>query len=148
MKHISLLILFAVLSACSTYSEDDLKGFDEKIQDYLKTEKIECEKSSSGMYFKILEQGEGRKIQFTDRVVFKYKGELLDGTVFDDQREEAVEFDVKDLIGAWKEIMLDLNEGGKAYLVAPPNLGYGTHDLDDIPKNSILVFNMEVVEVK
>jgi len=148
MKYISLFLLLVALSACKTYSDDDLNEFDKKIQTYLKEEKIECEKSSSGMYFKIIEQGEGKKIQFTDRVVFKYKGELLDGTVFDDQREEPVEFDVKDLIGAWKEIMLDLNEGGKAYLVAPPNLGYGTHDLEDIPKNSILVFNMEVVEVK
>jgi FKBP-type peptidyl-prolyl cis-trans isomerase len=55
---------------------------------------------------------------------------------------------VKDLIGAWKEIMLELKPGAKAFLVAPPSLGYGDRQLDDIPANSILVFNMEVVGVK
>ena len=148
MKYISLFTLLLVFSACKTYSDDQLSKFDKQIQEYLKKENVECEKSSSGMYYNIIEQGEGKKIQFTDRVVFKYKGELLDGTVFDDQLEEAVEFNVKDLIGAWKEIMLELNEGGKAYLIAPPQLGYGTHDLEDIPKNSVLIFNIEVVEVK
>ena len=148
MKYLSFFLLFFALSSCKTYSDDQVSDFDKKIQDYLKEENIECEKSSSGVYYKVIKQGEGRKIQFTDRVVFKYKGELIDGTVFDDQREEPVEFNVKDLIGAWKEIMLELNEGGEAYLVAPPQMGYGTHDLDDIPKNSVLIFNMEVIEVK
>lgn len=146
MKYIILALTAFIFTACKTYSEDDKRTFDQQIEAYLKENKKECERSSSGLYFTILEQGEGRKIMYNDKVKFTYKGELLDGTVFDN-RTEPVEFDVKVLIAAWQEIMLMLNEGGKAYLVAPPHLGYGTHNLEDIPPNSIIVFTMEVVEV-
>ena len=147
MKYLLILLTLLLFTACSTYSEGDKNNFDKEIKAYLKENGIICERSSSGLYFKILKQGEGRKIQYKDRISFTYKGELLDGTVFDDLREP-VEFNVSDLIAAWKEIVLELNEGGKAYLVSPPYLGYGTHELDDIPPNSIIAFTMEVVEVK
>ena len=148
MKYFSLLLMIVALASCKTYSDDEVQSFDDEIQAYIKENNIDVEKSSSGMYYKIIEQGEGRKIQFKDVVRFKYKGTLLDGTVFDDQTEDPVEFRVDQLIGAWKEIMLELNDGGKAYLIAPPQQGYGTHNLEDIPANSILIFDMEVVEVK
>lgn len=138
--------LFAV-TACTTYSEEDKRGFDEEIKAYLKKEGIECTRASSGLYYKILEEGEGELIQYKDLVSFTYTGKLLNGTIVDEQKEP-VEFQVDQLIGAWKEIMLHLRPGGKAYLVAPPQLGYGDHDLNDIPPNSILVFELEVVAVK
>lgn len=148
MKLLIALVSIVFLSSCgATYSEEDKLNFDTQIETYLKKKNKECERSSSGLYYKIIEQGEGRKIKYSDKVSFTYKGELLDGTVFD-RRTKPVEFDVSVLIAAWKEIMLELNEGGKAFLVAPPHLGYGTHELDDIPANSILVFTMEVEEVK
>ena len=146
-----LLIFLApliFLTACQTYSEDDKKSFDKEIQTYLDKEGIDCERSSSGLYYKIIEPGVGELIKYQDKVQFTYKGTLLDGTVFDEQLEEPVEFNVRELIGAWKEIMLELREGGKAFLVAPPQLGYGDRELEDIPANSILVFEMEVIAVK
>ena len=144
----SLLLLGLSLSSCGdTYSEDQIKGFDSKIASYIKKNNIECQKSSSGLYFKIIEEGEGRNIQYSDIVSFKYTGRLLNGKLFDD-RKDPVKFEVSKLIGCWKEIMLNLKPGGKAYLISPPQLGYGTHKLDDIPKNSILIFEMEVVGVE
>lgn len=146
----SLLVLFLiglVVSSCKTYSDDDLKSFDKQIEDYLKKEKIDCKRSSSGLYYKIIQEGEGDPIIFTNVVSFTYKGSFLNGEVFDSQKEP-VEFQVKQLIGAWKEIMLSLKKGGKAFLVAPPQLGYGDRKLDDIPPNSILVYEIEVHDVK
>jgi FKBP-type peptidyl-prolyl cis-trans isomerase FkpA len=148
MKKIVLLLLVLVsFTACRTYSEDDKQSFDTQIKTYLEKKGIECERSESGLYYKIIEEGEGEYIKFTDVVSFTYKGEFLDGEVFDNEKKP-VDFMVKDLIGAWKEIMLELKPGAKAFLVAPPSLGYGDRQLDDIPANSILVFNMEVVGVK
>lgn len=144
---IALFSVFLFVSCGATYSDEEKSSFDAQIEAYLKKKKKECKRSSSGLYYKIIEQGEGRKIKYSDKVVFTYTGELLDGTIFDKQTKP-IEFDVDVLIAAWKEIMLELNEGGKAFLVAPPHLGYGTHELDDIPPNSILVFTMEVKEVK
>lgn len=144
---ISLLTLVAILVSCDTYSESDKIGFDKKIVSYLSTKDINCEKTASGLYLKIIEKGEGADIKYKDKVSFTYKGSLLDGKLFADQIEP-VEFEVSQLIGCWKEAMLNLKPGGKAFLVSPPQLGYGDHDLPDIPKNSILVFEIEVVEVK
>jgi FKBP-type peptidyl-prolyl cis-trans isomerase FkpA len=147
MKILILFFSLLLLTACTTYSEDDKSNFDTQIEAYLKKNNKACERSSSGLYYNIIEQGEGREIKYGDRIAFTYKGELLDGTVFD-KRTKPIEFDVDILIAAWKEAMLMLNEGGKAYIVAPPHLGYGTHELSDIPANSIIVYTLEVVKVK
>jgi len=147
MKNVLVFCALFVLTACTTYSDGDKSNFDAQIEKYLKDNKQTCERSNSGLYYKIIEQGEGRKIKYNDRISFTYKGELLDGTVFDRQTKP-IEFDVDVLIGAWKETMLMLNQGGKAYIVAPPHLGYGTHELEDIPPNSIIVYTLEVIEVK
>lgn len=147
MKFFYLFILLLTISSCSTYSEEELLGFDQQINEYLTEKNIECEKSGSGLHYKIIEQGEGKKIKYKDVVSFKYRGELLNGLVFDEQKEP-VEFKLEQLIACWKEIILELNVGGKAFIVSPPQLGYGDHDLEDIPENSILAFDIEVVEVK
>lgn len=144
---LSFLLLCLSLVGCQTYSEQDKDKFDKEIAAYLKKKNIDCEKSPSGLYYKIIEPGEGENIRFQDVVSFSYKGSFLNGEVFDNEKKP-VEFEVKDLIGAWKEIMLELKPGAKAFLVAPPYLGYGDRKLDDIPANSILVFDMEIHGVK
>jgi FKBP-type peptidyl-prolyl cis-trans isomerase FkpA len=144
---IGFLTLLFTVSACQTYNEQDLESFDKQIKSYLKKKDLSCKRSASGLYYKIITPGEGQPIKFTDHVSFTYKGEFLDGKVFD-QQKKPVEFEVRQLIGAWREIMLDLKPGGKAFLVAPPSLAYGDRQLDDIPQNSILVYELEVVSVK
>ena len=66
--------------------------------------------------------------------------------IFDEQIEP-VEFKLEQLIACWKEVILELNEGGEAFIVSPPNLGYGDHKLEDIPQNSILVFQLKIVQL-
>lgn len=146
MKYLGLLILLISIVSCKTYSDDELNKFDTTIQEYINTNNIDCERSSSGLYYKITKEGEGRKIQYTDVISFTYSGKLLNGKQFDKQTKP-VEYKVEQLIGAWKEIMLELKKGGEAYLIAPPQLGYGTNDLDDIPENSILIFEIQVIDV-
>lgn len=146
MKKLTGIIMFLLLASCATYSDDELNGFDDKIKSYLKKKDIDCKKSASGLYYKIIEEGDGDYIRYKDQVRFTYKGEFPDGKIFDEQKEP-VEFEASTLISGWKEIMLELKPGGKAFLVVPPQLGYGTKQLDDIPKNSILIYELEVVEV-
>ena len=136
-----------ILGACQTYNDQDKTQFDKKIQAYLKRKKINCTRSDSGLYYKILDPGSGDYIKFQDEVSFTYHGTLIDGTVFSDQKKP-ISFNVRELIAAWKEIMLELKPGAKAFLVAPPQLGYGDYKLDDIPQHSILIYNLEIREVK
>jgi len=147
MKYLYLCIGILFITSCKTYSEENLSAFDTEIKNYLDDKNIDCKRSESGLYYDITDPGEGPKIQYTSIVSFTYSGSLLSGEIFDMQKDP-VEFEVKELIGAWKEIMLELKNGGKAFLIAPPSLGYGTHDLDDIPPNSILVFELEILDVK
>lgn len=138
--------ILVITSSCKTYSDDDLKVFDNEIQAYIKSKNLDLNRSESGLYFTIIEEGEGDEILYSNDVSFTYKGTLLNENVFDEQKEP-VTFKVNQLIGAWKEIILDLKKGGKAFLIAPPQLGYGDRELDKIPANSILVFEMEVTDV-
>ena len=144
MKYFYLITLLLGFTACTTYSEYEIIRFDDEINQYLSDKKIECERSESGLYYRIIEQGEGRKIKYKDIISFKYRGELLNVLVFDEQKEP-VEFELGKLIACWKEIILELNVGGKAFIVSPPQLGYGDNDLQNIPENSIITFELEVV---
>lgn len=145
---LGLLLVFLAAACGSTYSEEDRKNFDKEIEAYLDKNKIECERSPSGLYYRIDSLGSERKIQFGDRVTMKYVGKLINGKVIDDQSEEPIKMSVRELIGAWKEILLELGKGGKAFIVAPPHLAYGEHKLDSIPQHSILIYNLEVVDVE
>ena len=150
MKQLFFLLMAflaaATLSSCDSYSDEELQDFDKKIANYLKGKNIKCKKSASGLYYKILEEGEGDLIQFTDKISVKYKGTFLDGETFDEQTEP-IEMAVSEQINAWKELMLQLKKGSKAYMVVPPHLGYGGYEVAKIPPNSTLVFELEVVEV-
>lgn len=142
-----LLSLF-VFTACKTYTEEDKQSFDQEINTFASKKGKTFKKSESGLYYCILEEGEGEFIKFTDEVSFTYKGSLLNGRVFDQKFErKPVTFEVKDLIEGWKEGMMYLKKGGKALLIVPPHLGYGDYELDAIPPHSILYFEMEIIDV-
>lgn len=150
MRLINLILLTIIslsIGACSTYSEDEMSEFDTKITAYLEKKGIKCKKSDSGLFYNIIEEGEGEYIRFKDVVTFTYTGKLLNGELFDNQ-QEPVEFSVDKLIGAWKEIMLQTKKGSKVFLAAPPQLGYGSNNLDDIPANSVLIYEMEIIDVQ
>lgn len=149
MRLLNLLIFIGIgglFGACGSYSDDEISQFDIRIEKYLKSKNIDCKKSASGLYFKIVEEGEGDFVQYKDKVSVIYKGTFLDGAVFDEQKKP-VELPVSAQINAWKELMLQLKKGSKAYMVVPPHLGYGPYEVSKIPSNSILVFELEVVDV-
>ncbi len=149
MKQLLLFITLILLAlGCKTYSEDDRDGFDAKIKRYLEKSPVKYEKSESGLYYYIEKEGEGPYIKATDEVSFVYEGKLLNGDVFDGKnKKKPVTYQVKELIMGWQEAMLYLKKGGKIKLIVPPQLGYGDYDLNDIPPNSVLLFDLEVTDV-
>jgi FKBP-type peptidyl-prolyl cis-trans isomerase FkpA len=146
MKTIFTLLIISLLCACKTYNDQDKKNFDEQIQSYISKEKLNLETSPSGLYFKIIQKGSGDEIHFSDSVTCTYTGKLLNGKIFDNQKN-GIKFAFKDLIPAWKEILIGEKEGFEAFLVCPPQLGYGDHKLDKIPENSILTFTLKLEKV-
>ena len=102
--------------------------------------------TESGLQYTIIEEGSATKIRPEDTVKVNYKGCLVDGTVFDEN--QGIEFVANQVIRGWTEGLGLIGEGGKIKLYIPSDLGYGDRDLPNIPANSVLVFDVEVVEVK
>ncbi len=109
-----------------------------------------AEETSSGLVIEVLSEGEGdTKIGFNSLVTMHYKGELKSGKVFDQSpKEKPLELKVHDMIIGFQEALLDKTAGAKVRIIVPPHLGYKDKEMGDIPANSILVFEIEVVDVK
>ncbi len=141
------LCYLLIVTACQTYSEQDKTTFDKTIQDYIKKNKLSLKRTSSGLYQKTMIDGEGELIRYTDSVKVTYVGKLLNGKIVDKQTNPRI-FAIKDLIAGWKEALISNRNKSKIMMIIPPQLGYGDRKLDDIPVNSILYFEMTVLDVK
>lgn len=109
--------------------------------------------TDSGLRYQIIQKGNGKKAVKGQQVSVHYKGQLADGTVFDSsyKRNQPLEFQVGvgQVISGWDEGILLLNEGDKARLVIPSDLGYGSRGAGGvIPPDAVLVFDVELVKVK
>jgi FKBP-type peptidyl-prolyl cis-trans isomerase FkpA len=147
MKYLHFLALTLILVACKTYSDEDLKNFDKQIQEFMTKKGLKMDASPSGLYYKINPLGEGRNVLYQDSIVVTYEGKLLNGEIFDRQKDP-ITFALKDMIGGWKEALLMMKKGDEIELLIPPQLGYGEHKLDDIPQHSILFFNIKLLDLK
>lgn len=110
------------------------------------------DETPSGLRYKILQQGTGKKATKGAMVSVHYKGQLLDGQVFDSsyQRKEPIDFQVGvgQVIAGWDEGILLLNVGDKARFVIPSNLGYGSRGAGGvIPPDATLIFDVELMKV-
>jgi len=105
--------------------------------------------TESGIQYRILTPGTGKNPLATDTVKVNYKGSLINGEEFDSsyKRGEPAEFALNGVIPGWTEGLQLIKVGGKIELVLPPELAYGTRALPSIPANSILVFEVELLEI-
>ncbi len=106
--------------------------------------------SASGLQYKIVNVGSGISPKVDDIVVVNYKGTLTDGTEFDSsyKRDMPAEFPVKGVIPGWTEGLQLMKKGGKAVFYVPPELGYGDRQRQNIPSNSVLIFEVELLDIK
>lgn len=111
------------------------------------------EETKSGLRYKIIQKGNGKKAEKGHTVSVHYKGQLADGTVFDSsyKRNSPLDFQVGvgQVIPGWDEGICLLNVGDKARLVIPSDLGYGSAGAGGvIPPDAVLVFDVELMGVK
>ena len=107
----------------------------------------------SGMQYKVLRQGDGTDHPTLDSPCeCHYEGKLIDGTEFDSSygRGEPASFPVNGVIKGWTEALQMMKEGSHWHLFIPSELAYGSKGAGGglIPPNSILTFDIELLEVK
>lgn len=111
------------------------------------------ERTKSGLLYKIIIKGDGKKAEKGKTVSVHYKGMLTDGTVFDSsyKRKEPIEFALGrgQVIEGWDEGIQLLQEGDKARFVIPSHLAYGERGAGGvIPARATLIFDVELMKVK
>ena len=105
--------------------------------------------TESGLQYKIIEAGNDVKPGPQDTVWVRYKGTLLDGTVFDEVAEDAdpIRLTLNRVVAGWTEGLQLIGEGGKIQLFLPADLAYGEQGNQGIGPNNALIFDVELTKV-
>jgi FKBP-type peptidyl-prolyl cis-trans isomerase FklB len=105
----------------------------------------------SGLQYKVIKPGTGKKPQATDTVTVHYRGTLVDGTEFDSsyRRGKPATFPVSGVIPGWTEALQLMEEGAKWQVVIPSKLAYGEQGTGQaIGPNATLIFEVELISIQ
>lgn len=125
-----------------------IKAPDEELvtlKKYIDENHITATADARGFYYSIKKNGTGAKPTVCSNVTVNYKGQLTNGTTFDSG--DGVSFGLNQLILGWQEGIPLIAPGGSIALYLPPSLAYGAQEQSGIPANSILVFQIDLLEV-
>lgn len=177
MKFLKIFLLVLVVASITTSCKKDpaskydaekqLAADDAAIQAFIAANNIQAVKHQSGIYYVLSSSGSGNFAYSdlnTTSVTVKYTGKLLNGTTFD-SNTTGITFGppqfpngLNNLIEAWKVALAPksiggiveggLQNGGKIRIITPSLYGYGPSTTRSIPANSVLDFEIELVEVK
>ncbi len=141
-KLLFLLLLPALFGGCKT---TDQSAIDQQIsQQYIKANNLNAIAEPNGLYYVPVLVGTGGYPNINSTVQVNYKGYLTNGTVFD-QSTTPVSFPLSQVITGWQEGIPLMQKGGKATLLIPSALGYGNQATGSIPANSVLIFDVQLI---
>ncbi len=105
----------------------------------------------SGLQYKVITTGTGKKPKLNDYVLTHYRGTLIDGTEFDStyKRGQPAFFQVSSVIPGWTEALQLMEVGAKWQLFIPPNLAFGESGAGGlVGPNATVIFEMELLSVQ
>jgi FKBP-type peptidyl-prolyl cis-trans isomerase FkpA len=150
-KFLKLVFCLLVLSSgvsCKKKNVIDQATADENIiTKYIADHGLNATATGSGLYYVISSQGTGVNPTASSVVTVNYKGYLTDGTVFDRSAAGGFITTLNKVIQGWQEGIPLFKKGGKGILLIPSALGYGSQATGSIPANSVLIFDIELVDV-
>jgi FKBP-type peptidyl-prolyl cis-trans isomerase FkpA len=145
------LFILLSFSFCKKKKENkvDQAAEDEKIiTQYISDNKLNATATGSGLYYVITSQGTGTQPISSSKVTVKYKGYLTNGSIFDQTTNVGATFSLSGVIQGWQEGIPLFKKGGKGMLLIPSALGYGAQAQGSIPANSVLIFDVELLDVR
>lgn len=132
--------------APETYQEDQVN----RLLQYALDHNMPVHKTESGLLYWIQEPGNDQRAQKEDKILVRYRGNLLDGKVFDQSpvSGEPVQFNLSDMIPAWQEALSMIGEDGKITILTHSDLAYRGQRIGNvIPPYSPLIFEVELIDV-
>jgi FKBP-type peptidyl-prolyl cis-trans isomerase FkpA len=150
MKKILLLFILPAVVFCSCKKEAAFNATqqaatdDAAIQAYIKANNItDAVKDPSGLYYEVVTAGTGSYPNINSVVDVNSVGKLLNGSVFD--TESSLNISLTNVIKGWQIGLTHINTGGRILLMVPSALGYGNTTNSGIPKNSVLIFTVDLL---
>lgn len=120
-----------------------------QIQEYIATNNLNAmEVGTSGLFVVVTKEGDGEFPTIEDDVTVHYHGTFLDGGVFDSSvvRGEPATFPLANVILGWQFGIPQFSRGGAGKLIIPSDLAYGPNGTSGIPGNSVLIFDVELID--
>ncbi len=157
-RYLSVLLFVLIISSCVSDCGLELivptsvntavaDANEAEIQDYINTHNLQTQKTSSGLHYIINDSGGTQKPDLCDEVIAIYTGYLTNGVVFDSSGVSGASFPLSNVILGWQEGIPIFGKEGSGKLLIPPKLGYGPGSPSAlIPSNSVLVFDIEILD--
>ena len=143
------IIPFLVFASCGKSEDDQLKEDTTIIQQYLTDKSRTALSTPSGLHYIIIREGSGSNPPANASVEVKYKGYFTDGSVFDETTgNQTITFRLNQVIKGWTEGLQLIKKDGKITLLIPSKLGYGDNPPSGIPKNAVLLFDIELIDIQ
>jgi len=145
------LIAFSACEKKGVYDEAAQLAIDElRIKEWDDTTGVGLLRHESGLYYKIINEGDGDTPTLEDSLSVEYEGRLLgDSSAFSSANDlKPYNFRLKKSIAGWKTGLPLIKEGGRIRLVIPSPLGYKDFEITKVPKNSVLDFTIDLKEIK
>ncbi|GAB4239994.1 MAG: FKBP-type peptidyl-prolyl cis-trans isomerase [Ekhidna sp.] len=153
-KSLLRLYLLGTLMLAGCFGGDETPSFEEQlaadialIEQYLTDNDIDAEVHESGIRYIRTEEGSGATPAANDVFVAKYTGSIMGGNQFTESKYGNSFTLNANLIRAWQIMLQEMNEGGKLTMYAPSGYCFGINSSAEIPANSILTFDVELVRV-
>ncbi len=141
-KLVYLLLFMFLLGACKKNNQAQIDQ--QIIEQYISANHLSAVAEPNGLYFVSTVTGTGASPTINNTVTVIYKGYYTDGTVFD-SNSSPVSFPLSGVITGWQEGLPLMKTGGKATLIIPSALGYGSSGSGSVPPNTVLLFDITLV---
>lgn len=141
---LTALLALTLFISCSKDNVDYVAKNEQEIKDYIAKNNLTAQRSDSGLYYVILNQGTGTNPTATSNVTVTYKGYFTNGTVFDQSSDAGSSFYLSQVIQGWTEGITYFKPGGNGILLVPAHLGYGNSNYNSIPGGSVLIFDVKL----
>ena len=157
LVHCALMIALVFCGSNAFAQNRAQRAIDEKLlNDYFAKNKIVPQRTPSGVYYTISTKGSGDNCKFGQRVTMSYIGKFLNGEKFDANVDDnfnpirpfSFVLGTGQVIKGWDDGVKMLKKGSHAMLYLPSDVAYGPSGMGPIPPNAVLMFEVEVTDVK